>query len=410
MAQSVRRTTAVVCQVLLCRAMWRLLSPVLLSSALAGRLSAGHEETGKVPCACDNKVGVLAPKKELPYIRIPADARCERPHVHASKTGGKFCSCDKGVATNWKVALGDAQVQLEAVVKPKVEAIQAKIQALEEQYGITIDYSSISKIKPMVKSFPRRNGEGVWVCCCQSQKAGKCKENAQMEGSLFKSGFHHEAPTRACEEESDEAESSPPSPPSPRRGPPPPPPPMSTTGAPSTGTTVSPSGGGRADLMAQIRGAALTSTEAPSVPTPTPAASAPASGENPLMAAIRAGKGLKHVTDAPEPPIGPPPSGGHGSVMDELKAGVKLKPASERTLEPREQHLTPREELMSALKAGVQLKKAKDRKPEVETTRPPQNMLSLIRASPKFQALSALRESTGAEDEDDWDEEWDESH
>lgn len=32
-----------------------LLSPVLLSSALAGRLSAGHEETGKVPCACDNK-------------------------------------------------------------------------------------------------------------------------------------------------------------------------------------------------------------------------------------------------------------------------------------------------------------------------------------------------------------------
>lgn len=26
------------------------------------------------------------------------------------------------MATNWKVALGDAQVQLEAVVKPKVEA------------------------------------------------------------------------------------------------------------------------------------------------------------------------------------------------------------------------------------------------------------------------------------------------
>ena len=35
-----------------------------------------------------------------------------------------------------------------------------------------------------------------------------------------------------------------------------------------------------------------------------------------------AGKALKHVTDAPEPPIGPPPSG-HGSVMDELKARAR---------------------------------------------------------------------------------------
>lgn len=38
-----------------------------------------------------------------------------------------------------------------------------------------VDSSSMKKLKPKVTSFPRKEGEGLWVCCCQSHAAGKCR-------------------------------------------------------------------------------------------------------------------------------------------------------------------------------------------------------------------------------------------
>ena len=45
----------------------------------------------------------------LPNISIAADPQCSGAGVHASLTGGKFCGCDKGKATNWKPALTEAR-------------------------------------------------------------------------------------------------------------------------------------------------------------------------------------------------------------------------------------------------------------------------------------------------------------
>ena len=119
-------------------------------SALAGRITqhTAEELTGKVPCGCDNKVGVvvgvvgvvwqvgvLAPKQALEGVSIAADAGCELPGVHASLTRGRYCSCDQaqhvgrgpcgaeGKAVNWKLALGEAQKRLEDMLEPKLEAV-----------------------------------------------------------------------------------------------------------------------------------------------------------------------------------------------------------------------------------------------------------------------------------------------
>lgn len=42
-----------------------------------------------------------------------------------------------------------------------------------------IDASSLEKVRPKVVSFPREEGSGLWVCCCQSQSEGKCKRKAE---------------------------------------------------------------------------------------------------------------------------------------------------------------------------------------------------------------------------------------
>ena len=46
---------------------------------------------------------------------------------------------------------------------------------VEEELGMIVDSSSMKKLKPKVTSFPRKQGEGLWVCCCQSGEAGKCR-------------------------------------------------------------------------------------------------------------------------------------------------------------------------------------------------------------------------------------------
>ncbi|CAK9043445.1 unnamed protein product [Durusdinium trenchii] len=173
----------------------------LVEPGLSGRMA--QVEMGTVPCGCDNKVGVLAPKSALDGVPLPADPFCQRPYVHASRTNGRYCKCDKGKALNWQLAQGAAQKRLEELFQPKLQALKDMLSKMEETLGVEIDASSLDKVKPKVVSFPRKNGEGLWVCCCQSQQNGKCKKNAQMESSWYKSGIHHEAPARACEAETE---------------------------------------------------------------------------------------------------------------------------------------------------------------------------------------------------------------
>ncbi|CAE7771772.1 unnamed protein product, partial [Symbiodinium necroappetens] len=167
----------------------------LFEPTLSNRLARQEEadrEAATVPCGCNNKVGVLAPKHALPGISIAADAECSRPKVHKSLTGGKYCSCDEGKARNWKEALGEAQAEVEKVLEPKLDAMKKAVAELEESLGIEIDASSLSKVRFLVRRFPRKAGQGLWACCCQSQAAGKCQKDAEMESRFWRSGFHHE--------------------------------------------------------------------------------------------------------------------------------------------------------------------------------------------------------------------------
>eukprot|EP00439_Symbiodinium_sp_Y106_P052751 s2273_g7.t1 len=95
------------------------------------------------------------PQHTLPGISIAADAECSRPKVHKSLTGGKYCSCDEGKAVNWKEALGEAQAQVEKVMKPKLDALHSAVSELEESLGIEID-------EFLVRRFPRKAGQGLW--------------------------------------------------------------------------------------------------------------------------------------------------------------------------------------------------------------------------------------------------------
>eukprot|EP00437_Effrenium_voratum_P039242 CAMPEP_0181467880 /NCGR_PEP_ID=MMETSP1110-20121109/37209_1 /TAXON_ID=174948 /ORGANISM="Symbiodinium sp., Strain CCMP421" /LENGTH=166 /DNA_ID=CAMNT_0023592725 /DNA_START=67 /DNA_END=564 /DNA_ORIENTATION=+ len=151
-------------------------------------LSTGGLES-PVSCGCDNKKGVLAPKVSLPNISIAADPQCSGAGVHASLTGGKFCGCDKGKATNWKPALTEAQKVVDAELAPLISELQQSIRQLQEEMGAEVDASSVAKFQPKVTAFPRRLGEGVWACCCQSGAAGKCRSNAEMSG---RKSAHHE--------------------------------------------------------------------------------------------------------------------------------------------------------------------------------------------------------------------------
>eukprot|EP00435_Cladocopium_sp_Y103_P037875 s1248_g10.t1 len=164
--------------------------------------SRNKTEAPTFPCGCSNWKGVLAPKVDLAEFSIDADEKCERPTRHASMTPGKFCSCDKGRAANWDQALSEAQKAVDDAVSPIVSEMMDAITALQEELGMIVDSSSMKKLKPKVTSFPRKQGEGLWVCCCQSGEAGKCRTDAKQTG--WKAA-HHEAPADACENEATEA-------------------------------------------------------------------------------------------------------------------------------------------------------------------------------------------------------------
>jgi len=57
---------------------------------------------------------------------------------------------------NWKEALGEAQAQVEKVMKPKLDALHSAVSELEESLGIEIDASSLSKLQFLVRRFPRK--------------------------------------------------------------------------------------------------------------------------------------------------------------------------------------------------------------------------------------------------------------
>jgi len=68
----------------------------------------------------------------------------------------------QGKAVNWKEALGEAQAQVEKVMKPKLDALHSAVSELEESLGIEIDASSLSKLQFLVRRFPRKAGQGLW--------------------------------------------------------------------------------------------------------------------------------------------------------------------------------------------------------------------------------------------------------
>lgn len=177
-----------------------------ISSKISNRtwpnwFSKNKTEVPTYPCGCRNWKGVLAPKVDLEEFSINADEKCEKPMRHLSMTPEKFCSCDKGRAANWDQAVSEAQKAVDDAVSPIVSEMMDTITALQEELGMIVDSSSMKKLKPKVTSFPRKQGEGLWVCCCQSGEAGKCRKDAKQTG--WKAA-HHEAPAAACENEATE--------------------------------------------------------------------------------------------------------------------------------------------------------------------------------------------------------------
>ncbi len=64
----------------------------------------------------------------------------------------------------------------------------------QEELGMIVDTSSMKKLQPKVTSFPRKEGEGLWVCCCQSHAAGKCRTGFGQTASKC----HADDATRCC--------------------------------------------------------------------------------------------------------------------------------------------------------------------------------------------------------------------
>lgn len=347
----------------------------------------------KFPAAATTR-GLLAPKEKLQGIDIAPDAACAKPGVHASKTPGRFCSCDQGKAKNWNVAATAAQKRLDDALQPKIEALKSLMEKLQEKMGVEIDSSSIGKVKPKVTSFPREEGEGLWGCCCQSQAAGKCKRNAEMENGWIKRGVHHAAPDRACEDEFatettaevTEPEEEPQEP--------------LTTVEPLSTVEPEPETEGEEEEVTGSGASEASEVDA----VPSPPAPPVSDSRSALLRQIQEGTKLKKTKAAPSPPTPAAPS--RSQLLDQIQGGVQLKPAKARELPPKpESPSTPREDLMSQIKAGIQLKPPKKRTPKAATTRPP-TLLDTLKNSPKFQAMSEHMNSeaeTPEEDDGDWD-------
>lgn len=391
-------------------------SALLLAMAMAGRLNQNVFEEGKIPCGCNNKVGLLAPKEKLEGIDIEPDAACAKPGVHASQTPGRFCSCDEGKAKNWDVAATAAQKRLDDALQPKMEALKSLMEQLQEKLGIEIDSSSIGKVKPKVISFPREEGEGLWVCCCQSQAAGKCKKDAEMENGWIKRGVHHAAPERACE---DEAAPEVTEEPEPLALPEPTPEEPAEPAEPEPETPLEAETEGKEEVTEEEpteedTGEASETpevTEVNAVPSPVPPVPSPpvpvppvSDSRSALLRQIQEGTKLKKAKAAPSPPA---PASARSQLLNQIQGGVQLKPAKARELPPKPTESTPREDLMNQIKAGIQLKPPKKRtpKPKVGNTRSP-TLLDTLKSSPKFQAMSEHMNSEPEtpEEEEDWDE------
>jgi len=355
------------------------------SVVMAARINEHVFDKGNVSCACNNKVGILAPKEKLQGIDIEPDAACSKPGVHVSESPGRFCSCDKGKAKNWEKAVGDAQKRLDDALQPKIEALKKKLEDMQTKLGVEMDVSSFGKVKPKVVSFPRRWGEGLWVCCCQSQKPGKCEENAEMENGIFTRGFHHKAPDRACTdkelkapEDAVEPEAS------------------DEVPVPEPEPEVASEGAGAEENEEETE---ESSGSEPEAAKPSRAA---------FLREIQGGTTLKKTKEPkPDTPAPWKPST-QGDLANALKEGMtKLKPVSERVLPPKPDDSTPRDKLLSQIQDGIQLKPLKERTPEVEDTRPP-SLLDQLAQSDKFKKL---RENVAPVDDEEEvqevaDDEW----
>lgn len=363
---------------------------------MAARINEHVFDRGNVSCACNNKVGILAPKEKLQGIDIEPDAACSKPGVHVSESPGRFCSCDKGKAKNWEKAVGDAQKRLDDALQPKMEALTKLLEDMQTKLGVEMDVSSLGKVKPKVNSFPRRWGEGLWVCCCQSQTPGKCEENAEMENGIFTRGFHHKAPDRACndkelkgpeeavEPEASEAEVLPP---------------MEEAVAPVEPSVPEP----EPEVPVSEGGPEENEEETTEASGPEPEASKPSRAA--FLREIQAGTTLKKPkVPRPDTPAPWKPST-QGDLMSALKEGVKLKPAGERVLPPKPDVSTPRDKLLNQIQDGVQLKPVKERKAEVEDSRPA-TLLDQLAQSDKFKKLRENVGSNDDEEEEVADDEW----
>jgi len=281
--------------------------------------------------------------------------------------------------------VGDAQKRLDDALQPKIEALKKKLEDMQTKLGVEMDVSSFGKVKPKVVSFPRRWGEGLWVCCCQSQKPGKCEENAEMENGIFTRGFHHKAPDRACTdkelkapEDAVEPEAS------------------DEVPVPEPEPEVASEGAGAEENEEETE---ESSGSEPEAAKPSRAA---------FLREIQGGTTLKKTKEPkPDTPAPWKPST-QGDLANALKEGMtKLKPVSERVLPPKPDDSTPRDKLLSQIQDGIQLKPLKERTPEVEDTRPP-SLLDQLAQSDKFKKL---RENVAPVDDEEEvqevaDDEW----
>ncbi|CAL1129750.1 unnamed protein product [Cladocopium goreaui] len=355
-------------------------SALLLAMAMAGRLNQNVFEEGKIPCGCNNKVGLLAPKEKLQGIDIAPDAACAKPGVHASKTPGRFCSCDQGKAKNWNVAATAAQKRLDDALQPKIEALKSLMEKLQEKMGVEIDSSSIGKVKPKVTSFPRVFSN-VFHIRCEFDGLGHGVINAQAPDRACEDEFATETTAEVTEPEEEPQE------------------PLTTVEPLST---VEPEPETEGEEEEVTGSGASEASEVDAVPSPP--APPVSDSRSALLRQIQEGTKLKKTKAAPSPPT--PAAPARSQLLDQIQGGVQLKPAKARELPPKpESPSTPREDLMSQIKAGIQLKPPKKRTPKAATTRPP-TLLDTLKNSPKFQAMSEHMNSeaeTPEEDDGDWD-------
>jgi len=143
------------------------------------------------------------PQHTLPGISIAADAECSRPKVHKSLTGGKYCSCDEE-SDDCKDPQAGESGELEGGSRRgpgaggESDETQTRCASLGGLRAGGVaghrDRRLFTFQAPVSRAAVSAQG---WT---RPLAAGKCQKDAEMESRLWRSGFHHEAPLRACEE------------------------------------------------------------------------------------------------------------------------------------------------------------------------------------------------------------------